>query len=210
MRARRHDRTMTVSSLVAIFLVGVVACGPVESLDERPRAAEEPTGENLLLNPSFEELDADGLPVHWSAHLQPVVGNDPAIAKSGSVAILCQESFVSQAVPVEGGRRYSLGHFTRTDSPGHAARLQVNFTDAAGKMVDVKIEVPPAGSEWSWNEMNLVAPKNAAAAIVYVQTHEAGSVWFDDIWFGRGSRAGRPETAVVEPDETASATSEAP
>lgn len=163
----------------------------------RVREAPGPAGGvetlNLLRNGTFESLDATGQPVGWNANGQARIARDGA--QEGRIAAIANPvGTFTQLVSVNGGRLYTLGHFTRADRPKQFARLQINWLDAAGRAVGVSIEVVAAGPEWRWHQMSVNAPEQAATAIVFVSVHEASEVWFDDLWLAAGSRA-RPDSA---------------
>lgn len=168
-----------VTSLSLLFVVSLISCN-------RPSAT---TGENLLTNTSFETLGQDGMPVGWWRHLTPEVVRDTTKAHSGRVAVKSTTAFFSQAVGVASGQTYTLGHYTRADARGQAARLQVNFGNNHGETLGVEIRVVPCGLDWAWNEMTVKAPRGATVAVIFLQSHEDGEAWFDDVWFGAGTKA---------------------
>ena len=152
------------------------------------RLLATPAAANLLANPSFEELAENGLPRAWHAYGKPLVavtgaahGGRRAVQASGSNGL-------TQAVSIESGEVYTLGHWTRADRDGQAARLQINWLGEQGRMVGVSIEVVPATAEWRWNTLTATAPVGAVTANVYVSIHEDSQVWFDDMCLVRGAR----------------------
>jgi len=159
------------------------------STAEASTAREAAPGKNLLQNSSFEQLDGKGLAVGWYHYLTPVVIRDASKAHSGEVAIKGTKAFYSKAVAIEGGRTYSLGHYSRSDVPKQYARLQVNFGGTRGETLDVQIKLVDATTQWEWHEMTVQAPKDATVATIFLQPHQDGDVWFDDVWFGTGAHA---------------------
>ena len=85
--------------------------------------------------------------------------------------------------PTAPGSLYTLGHWTRADQDGQFARLQVNWLDEQGKIVDTSIEVVPETEVWTFREFSLTAPDGTARATVYVSVHDNSKVWFDDVRF---------------------------
>jgi hypothetical protein len=59
--------------------------------------------------------------------------------------------------------------------------LQINWADAAGAFLGADIEVVPSETQWQAHTMLVSVPEGAAAASVYVQTHEGTAAWFDDV-----------------------------
>lgn len=149
-------------------------------------AGPTPKSTNLLANPGFEQLER-GQPTGWWPYGVPQILRDQAKAHGGEVAIVAtRDAGFSQGVPVSGGRLYTVGHFTRSDEAGQFARLQVNWLDAEGKMIDSSIDVVPVTSEWRHHSMRISAPSGSATAVLYASVHERSRVVFDDIWFGSG------------------------
>jgi hypothetical protein len=175
---------------IGLTVLGLPSCRH-ESSGAGHSARQVSTGRtgNLLLNPSFEQMDAKGAPIGWISGPHATVLVDPKKAHSGQVAALGSTShgatdYFSQTVRIQGGSKYWLGHNTRSDQAAQLARLQVNFGNDRGDTVDVKIEVVPTDSHWKWNQMTVTAPADAATATIYLQPQGSGEVWFDDVWFG--------------------------
>lgn len=147
--------------------------------------------DNLLTNSGFEEIDPQGSPVAWFAYGHPVIDHSGARAHSGQVAVQSggQAGFF-QRVVVEPGKLYGLAHWTRADSVGQFARLQINWLDEDLSIVDVSIDVIPISSEWQWHKMQVTAPNDAVFAQVYVSIHDDSQVWFDDLDFVEGELYG--------------------
>jgi hypothetical protein len=184
--------------LIGLTVLGLLSCRRGNDQAERTaRQASTGTVINLLVNPSFEQIDAKGSPIGWMDGAHPTVSADPRRAHSGQVAAHGSTAngatdYFSQIVKIQGGAEYWLGHYTRSDRPDQWTRLQVNFGNDHGDTLDVKIVVVPTTSEWKWNEMAVTAPPNATTATVYLQPHGNGDVWFDDVWFGSRPMSRRP------------------
>jgi len=86
-------------------------------------------------------------------------------------------------VPVKPGEIYLLGHWSRADRLDQSGRLQINWLDANGQIVDVNIDTFLAETKWSWHQFLAMAPSQASFAHVYVSAHGGGRVWFDDYVF---------------------------
>jgi hypothetical protein len=93
---------------------------------------------------------------------------------------------LTQAVAIQAGGVYTLGHWTRADTEGQAARLQINWLNGAGEMVGVSLEVVPVTPQWRWSTLSATAPAAAVTAHVYVSVHEDSEVWFDDVCLVEG------------------------
>jgi hypothetical protein len=150
------------------------------------RAAWGVAETNLLRNGGFEARDAAGRIEVWGVSGQPRIA-ERGTAHSGDVAVLVTPTDVLvQPVSVEGGRLYRLSHVTRAEQPQQYARLQINWLDPRGQMVDVSIEVVPASSRWTKHALMVTAPERAATALVYASVHGNSRVWFDDFALVRG------------------------
>jgi hypothetical protein len=159
--------------------------GPVKLYRLRAAAVPPPSPENNLLdNPGLETLDSSGWPTSWIPYGRPVVIRDPSLAHDGRIAVLSTSTDgFSQPVRIRPGARYLLRHWTRTAGPGSFARLQVNWLDEWGKMLDTSIDVVPASSGWTSHETLVTAPARATTAVVYASVHVNGRVLFDDLFF---------------------------
>lgn len=91
-----------------------------------------------------------------------------------------------QAVPVEAGALYVLGHVSRADRPGQRARLQINWMNGRDQLVKASIDVVPAEARWTRHTMMVTAPDGAVTAVVLASVHEDSRVWFDDFSLTRG------------------------
>lgn len=159
----------------------------VYRLSSMPPGGKAAAG-NLLANPGFEALREDGPVTAWQAYGQPLVEAEGQ-ARGGERAVLARRSDgLTQAVAVEAGGVYTLGHWTRADAAGQAARLQINWLDGTGRMVGVSIDVVSATSEWRWSTLTATAPAEAVTANVYVSVHEDSRVWFDDMCLVEGTQ----------------------
>lgn len=148
--------------------------------------ARQTAAANLLANPGFEELAESGLPRAWHAYGKPLVAAKEA-AHGGRWAVQASRgNGLTQAVAIETGGVYTLGHWTRADRDGQAGRLRINWLGEQGRRVGVSIEVVPATAEWRWNTLTATAPVGAVTANVYVSVHEDSQVWFDDMCLVKG------------------------
>jgi len=148
--------------------------------------------QNLLANAGFEALDATGLPTEWNAIGKARVLSGHGRGHSGDVSVgVDRENGFNIRVPVSAGKVYTTGHWTRADTNGRYARLQINWLNEHGQVVDVNIRVVPVSSDWKWNEMAASAPAGTASAEIYVSVHEDSVVWFDDFQFVAGQIAGQ-------------------
>ncbi|MGV8038887.1 MAG: ArnT family glycosyltransferase [Thermoanaerobaculaceae bacterium] len=143
---------------------------------------------NLLANPGLELLTPDGMPAAWARYGRPLLsqqgGRESAVAVS-----VDHDSGLTQVVPVRGDVLYTLAHWTRADRAGQTARLQVNWLDPGGRIIDATIQVVEARAEWAWNGVAASAPADAVLAIVYANAHDQGRVWIDDLCFVEGGDA---------------------
>lgn len=166
----------------------------VDDATTAPRAIAEAlragshTPVNLLQNASFEQLDRSLRPKYWIAPETPLIATDPAKARNGSVAVGgTPTSYFSTVVNIAGGKRYTLGHHSRSDAPA-AARLQINWLTADGEEVP-SIRVVSTRPEWRWHTLTATAPPDASKGVIYLAPHAQHEVWFDDVWFGEGASA---------------------
>ena len=147
----------------------------------RPSEVSSTPASNLLRNPGFERLTATGDLEGWNAYGRPVVGGADALPYAGTVAVGASAADgLAQGVKVEAGTLYVLSHVSRADQPRRYARLQINWLNERGELVEASIDVVPAEERWRRHTMVVTAPAGAATAVVYASVHGDGRVWFDD------------------------------
>lgn len=154
---------------------------------------------NLLTNPGFETVGSSAAPAAWTAYGVPRVHSGGGGHASSTAVRATRDSGLTQAVDVRADRVYTLGHWTRADEAGQAARLQVNWLDSSGQILEPSIEVVKAGPEWSWHALTTSAPSGTVWGMVYVSVHEGSEVWFDDMCLVEGS-----DTASCHPPRSGS------
>ena len=76
-----------------------------------------------------------------------------------------------QAVAVSSGRRYMNAVTARCYKEKTLGRIQVNWLDAKGQFVNTDIQTFECSKEWTTHAMEVIAPVNAAVAVVYTTGH---------------------------------------
>jgi hypothetical protein len=150
-------------------------------------AAVEPrTRTNLLANPGFELIDESSYPAGWMPYGQPRISQTSEEAHAGKVAIRADsDDGLLTTATVESRQIYTLGHWTRADSPGQIACLQINWLDKTSRLLGVSNDIVSAGPAWGWNQLTAPAPEGAVMAIICLSVWENSEVWFDDFSFVR-------------------------
>jgi hypothetical protein len=143
---------------------------------------------NLLANPGFELKTAEGTELGWEVYGEPPrLVKDAALAHTGQTAVIgSSNGSLGIVVPIESGKLYSLGHWSRATKSGQMGRLQINWLDLDRRIIGTSIEVVQAESNWTWHQFSASAPANASFANVYVSVHENSEVFFDDYVFVQG------------------------
>lgn len=158
----------------------------VYALSATPHSAATIPPPNLLANPGLELLAADGEPAAWARYGRPLLS--PQGGRESTTAVrVDHDSGLTQSVPVRGDALYTVAHWTRADRTGQTVRLQVNWLDPGGRIIDATIRVVEARPEWSWHCVAASAPADAVLAIVYASVHGHCQVWIDDLCFVEGS-----------------------
>ena len=98
-----------------------------------------------------------------------------------AVASASPGSGYAQSVSVTGGKIYRLSQRSWTSDQAARARLQVNWLDASGRMIQSSIKVVDVGRTPVSYTTTMRAPDQAAAATVYATPHDGGVVWFDSM-----------------------------
>jgi hypothetical protein len=142
----------------------------------------------LLANPGFEDI-VDGKPSGWENVGGPILDKSGKNSHSGSSAIRCigSENVLFQVVPVKAGTVYKLGMEARSSAGDQHARLQVNWSDGAGKFISADLQVVVVKTAWNSYESVVKAPPHAANAVIYAACHDMESAWLDDFSFRESS-----------------------
>ncbi|MYF91222.1 MAG: hypothetical protein F4184_03530 [Gemmatimonadetes bacterium] len=92
--------------------------------------------------------------------------------EDGSVTVTV-ESPVTQAVPVKPGEIYLNRVSARCAGQQARGRLQVNWIDAEGELLDVEIRAFDCAPQWVTQGQEVVAPLGAVSAVVFGSSHSA-------------------------------------
>jgi hypothetical protein len=90
-------------------------------------------------------------------------------------------------VKVEAGRCYLLQVSTRAEQPESKAKLQINWSNAAGELLTSSpstLRVITTSPIWERAQLNFIAPEDAASCQIYAVA-QAGHVWLDEFSFKR-------------------------
>ena len=201
--------------LVAIFLIGS-AC-----FSAGLHAAEQP--KNLLKNPSFEQLNAAGLPQGWQvgenaekvsfAAGAPRLGvNSIQLSPAGKTLVFGQSKLFN-LVP---GKKYTFSAFVKTDKVSKTGTVQVQIINLGWSFHhQTRLSVPRGTHDWKRYSRSFVCPsadqfkyRNKAntlyKAMIYMKD-VTGTVWVDGVQLEEGPQAGK----FVDPLATGDATADA-
>ncbi|MGD9495309.1 MAG: hypothetical protein AB7Y46_03255 [Armatimonadota bacterium] len=159
-----------------IAIASLLALGALS----QPASAQE----NLLANPSFEEIDENGFPAGWARYgggVPESVVEMTDDAHSGQRAVRLLDTGpeerdqrysigVTQNVPIEGGRAYILSVWAKAIARNHdgAMNLQLRF-QPGDRLTNVTV-TPPVGGDWERTVVAGQAPEDATSATVYIYT----------------------------------------
>lgn len=140
--------------------------------------------QNLLANPGFEEVTADGRPAGWGGYGGGVPESVLEVvddAHSGERAVRLLDTGpeerdnkyaigVTQDVPAEGGQIYLLRVWAKAIARNNdqAMNLQLRFLPS-DKLVNIN-PAPPIGGDWQEYRVALEAPEDTTTARVYIYT----------------------------------------
>ncbi len=176
-------------------------------------------GENLLANPSFEQLAPDGTPIAWSAFVMPQAGAfaeaDP-LARDGSRAAMLHVPNLYEHEPANNWSQVVLADVAdqdlvltasvRTEGVGEAAVwLQCFSRDPARVVAGATTSATTflAGTnEWTPVEIRLHAPIETEFVVVRCVIKGRGSAWFDAMDLRLAATA-TPDLPAFEPEEPA-------
>ena len=135
----------------------------------------EPIGENLLINPGFEDWTGE-LPMGWdNKYNTGEIVKEVTIKHSGNNSLRQKSQTgtnkIQQEVAVEGGKKYRLSYWFLDNDPKARSRYWFALVDEAGKTVnDLNSEIQQSAysvdnSEWQQVEIEITLPKNVVMMI---------------------------------------------
>lgn len=200
---------MSIRYRIALGVLGILAVGLSWVIGETPPGVSG--GENILLNPGFEQRTGD-LPLGWSPVALPGGTGDIEFSRESEVvhsgmrsvrisASGSRRGLWQQIVPVRGGTVYSLTAYVACEAiaPGEGdCHLQVVFRDAENRVVQF-VDYPghdgTRGFEFDYPaQLKFRAPHGAVRAEINAYLKGPGTAWFDDLVFAEaptGRIAGR-------------------
>jgi len=189
----------SVHRIIAALCLSFLSVWVVLALLNHPgSAALTQAGDNLLLNPGFDEPGPSGPsePADWTAVVihQPqgspprlervtkVYVSSPASARIWHPGRFAMSAWESKSVLVEAGEQYSLHGHIRTQSLDGVAYLEVTFLNEVGDPVGQFSTSSVSGkSDWTEVGVGVRSPAGTMRAQVRCRVDGAGIAWFDDV-----------------------------
>ena len=159
----------------------------------------EPIGENLLINPGFEDWTGE-LPMGWdNKYNTGEIVKEVTIKHSGNNSLRQKSQTgtnkIQQEVAVEGGKKYRLSYWFLDNDPKARSRYRFALVDEAGKTVnDLNSEIQQSAysvdnSEWQQVEIEITLPKNVVKIRYELRTYRGGDeqgtdggyIYYDDM-----------------------------
>lgn len=159
----------------------------------------EPIGENLLINPGFEDWTGE-LPMGWdNKYNTGEIVKEVTIKHSGNNSLRQKSQTgtnkIQQEVAVEGGKKYRLSYWFLDNDPKARSRYWFALVDEAGKTVnDLNSEIQQSAysvdnSEWQQVEIEITLPKNVVKIRYELKTYRGGDeqgtdggyIYYDDM-----------------------------
>ena len=159
----------------------------------------EPIGENLLINPGFEDWTGE-LPMGWdNKYNTGEIVKEVTIKHSGNNSLRQKSQTgtnkIQQEVAVEGGKKYRLSYWFLDNDPKARSRYWFALVDEAGKTVnDLNSEIQQSAysvdnSEWQQVEIEITLPKNVVKIRYELRTYRGGDeqgtdggyIYYDDM-----------------------------
>lgn len=125
----------------------------------------------LLVNPDFTAVNG------W------VLNGEALFNVNSQTVIVSATSPAMQSVAVSPGQRYKNTVIARCYKANAQGRVQVMWQDANGYSISPDIQLFMCAADWQEISMEVVAPANAAKAIVYVTGHTATPLEFKSVSF---------------------------
>lgn len=159
----------------------------------------EPIGENLLINPGFEDWTGE-LPMGGdNKYNTGEIVKEVTIKHSGNNSLRQKSQTgtnkIQQEVAVEGGKKYRLSYWFLDNDPKARSRYWFALVDEAGKTVnDLNSEIQQSAysvdnSEWQQVEIEITLPKNVVKIRYELRTYRGGDeqgtdggyIYYDDM-----------------------------
>ncbi|HEY3329818.1 MAG TPA: acetylxylan esterase [Capsulimonadaceae bacterium] len=117
-------------------------------------------------------FDASGTKAHTGKAAVGITGGD--------------KNYLTVSAPATEGVRFRLGGYFRGERDGVKVRLQINWNNAANKMIKYDLLTPDVLTDYQSRELIAVAPPGAVNAILIVSGGSGldETIWMDDIFFG--------------------------
>ncbi len=153
----------------------------------------EPIGENLLINPGFEDWTGE-LPMGWdNKYNTGEIVKEVTIKHSGNNSLRQKSQTgtnkIQQEVAVEGGKKYRLSYWFLDNDPKARSRYWFALVDEAGKTVnDLNSEIQQSAysvdnSEWQQVEIEITLPKNVVKIRYELRTYRGGDEQGTDVGY---------------------------
>ncbi len=184
-----------VSSLLPVFALasGLLFC---VSDDAQKHYGTVKLGENLIVNPSFEEdNDGDNFPDGWNLPHELCTW-DEVEKRSGKRSLRFTNTdsnvyrLITQVVPCKPKRRYYFAVWVKgkeingKDQWDQGAGICLEWQDAKGNWLGGSYPECPEGTfDWRRVEGAALIPENAArvSVVLYLRRTNTGTAWFDDV-----------------------------
>jgi 4-amino-4-deoxy-L-arabinose transferase-like glycosyltransferase len=138
----------------------------------------------LLTDPGLERLShrpVEGWHVHGKGEID-ASGTKSHSGRHTACTGRYGQGVYTQTVPVTAGQWYVLGEWVRASREAdQSARLQINWTTAAGTATAVTLSVVPVIPAWRRHTLLVRAPAGTERATIFLQAHAGGDVCFDDV-----------------------------
>jgi peptidoglycan/xylan/chitin deacetylase (PgdA/CDA1 family) len=161
---------------------------PLRSFTAPTALTAQAPANNLIANPSFENLDSNGNPVSWS---KGGYGNNtrsftfPSTANTGSNGAKVTISNVVSGdakwyfgdVSVSAGTQYEFSDYSFATVP---TIIDVRFQKTDGTFIYKDLATIPASSAYQKNTVTFTVPDNVTSVTIFHLINQAGSLTVDD------------------------------
>jgi len=184
----RFTAPANAQSVTVFHLINQTGTLTVDDVSLHDMTPPPPSPENLILNPSFEEV-GNGLPINWgrgrwgvhdASYIFPIAARTGANAARVSITSYTSgdAKWHFAHVPVSAGATYEFSDYYKSTV---GTRVVIQWKRADGSFSYLDIGAPGASSPWSLFSKSFVVPVGVVSLSVFHVLKSTGTLDLDDV-----------------------------